>query len=224
MLERVFFFCNHTKHLLKNKTANKPIHFLIAIIFFLSSCGTVDNQENNEITLLQKSCDKHSIPHCLTLAHRYKEGLGINVNEEKSLALYQRACIAGEVISCDTIGNRFLWSNFNNNEVIKTYQAAFSFHQSQCRQNKINSCYFLGEFYSKGIGTKIDPELSAKFYELSCHDGLLKACNSLGWSYEFGHGKPTDLESASFYYKKSCLVYIPGSCRNLARVQQTLKK
>ena len=80
---------------------------------------------------------------------------------------------------------------------------AFKYFTDQIKEGEIAHYYNLGEMYTYGIGTEINPLKAIELYEFSAVKDYKMALRRLGDLYQYGlEDLKPDLELAKYYYKR----------------------
>jgi len=155
---------------------------LIALLSFLSA---------GDMKVLENECEQDVFSACHQLARYYVEGIGINMNMEKGISLYKKACDGGVLDSC--CEGKFLGFFEPNGEVYK----------KGCGAGAYECCHFLA--YSNLVpGVVVEQHATIdeifRLERMACDEGNnTAACGTLGMLY-----LKVDEEKSNEYFKKAC--------------------
>lgn len=145
-----------------------------------------------------KAARKGNAGALLNMGLIYREGLGVNADQDKALNYFQQAAYAGQFKS-----NRYIGLYFSEHGDAKR---AVSYYQKAADQGDITSQFYLGQAYQYGKGIKQDFELAKYWYEKSASRGDIIASDGmtgLASLYEHGDGVPIDVARAKELYKNA---------------------
>jgi len=63
--------------------------------------------------------------------------------------------------------------------VKKNYKKALHYYIKACNNNYIESCYFTGAYYERGIGIEKNINTAKAYYKKACDNGIKDACKAL---------------------------------------------
>lgn len=177
-----------------NKIILKLIFFLIYTTLSNADSTTIDH--NNEISLLEQSCnDGHSMSchNLIILSDRYK----MELPQDKRLDFHQKACQGNIKESCIA-----LWKLYHGE---KKYTQALFFIEKSCNLGDIRSCTYAGETYLKDDTIPHDPLKAIEFYTQGCNskEGAYN-CLMLGVMNHEGTGIPKNNIQAIKYLNQAC--------------------
>ena len=127
------------------------------------------------------------------LGQMYEFGLGVDVDEQEALKLYNRCADQGN-LSC--VDSRRAYKDKGYKIELETVQPAAEGGDATA-QNR------LGEMYEFGYGVKRDPAKAIEWYKRAADQGLVIAQHNIGRSYNFGTGVQQDFTQAERWYRKA---------------------
>jgi len=121
-----------------------------------------------------KACSYKYIKACKASSIIYLEGLGIPVNEKKSLFYMDKLCSYNDSKSCQFIGMLLI----KGDEVTKNTDKGIEYLKRACDLNiNGNSCYLLGRLYLDGLyGVEKNISISLNYFEKACDLNNSEAC------------------------------------------------
>lgn len=166
----------------------------------------------------REPCEQDIGTACALIGEIYAKGLGTDVDTNKSIHYFHRACYGDFPDSCSSLGLQY--------EKIKDYSGQLKANKHGCDNQMGISCYILGLMYHKGMHAKKDEEKGIKYYKKACDAGYKKGCftysitristtintkmqsNSLvfikdkscfidGWDNDLGKGVDTSIDARS---------------------------
>ncbi len=203
----------------------KQITNSIMLILIMSIFVYAENiYEIEEFKKHKYYCDNNIMESCDKLASAYQTGTGTEVNPQKSIYFYNKACNAGYKMSCSMLsliyedgvivkknlkkakkyrekaGNFFEKdTKFTKKEIQNKYILA----KKDCLVNKISKrCVDLGYIYSTETFSKKNYTIAKKLYELACYDKVAEGCYALSSLYREGKGMKQDKIKEEIYYDK----------------------
>jgi len=145
---------------------------------------------------IQSFADQDNV-NCLNLLGLfYKQGLGVEKNEEKSFNLIMKAAKKEFPAAEYNIGRFYMigWGCDIDFDKAKTWLTTAADHGSQ------RAAYALGYMYFKGFGVEQDYKKAVSWFELSPWP---MAKHHLGICYYFGYGVQKDEDKAILYFSQS---------------------
>jgi TPR repeat protein len=122
----------------------------------------------------ESACEAGQTKACLRLAAAYDSGLGVSADDERSQALYDRACQLHNYEGCVSLGVQL--------EARSTTQPdgparAMELYRSACDHDVRSGCLFLGYAYAEGrAGLNKDATRAAALIQKACRLGDSEAC------------------------------------------------
>ena len=102
---------------------------------------------------------------CANLANAYFNGLGVTIDQKKSIGIYQRACDLGAVTACVDLGVMY---RDGKGVADKNQPYAAKLFQRACDLNA-PACASIASMYELGWGVARDLSKARTFYEKSCY-------------------------------------------------------
>jgi hypothetical protein len=138
-----------------------------------SQCSQIGNQYENSQNgatksseFYKKACDGGDDYGCYSLAFNYKNGIGIQQNDEKSLELYKKVCNNGYLSGCYKLA--YLYKT--GNSVQQNDEKSLELYKKSCIGNSDDSipeaCVDVGDNYRNS-----DPYQAIKYYKKACDGG-----------------------------------------------------
>lgn len=115
------------------------------------------------------------VPALTYLASMFEQGLGVEVDPQKSLALLFKAADLGDAEACSRLGYLHAVGKF----VEQNLGAAVEYHKMAAKQGLANSQCDLGRHYAHGIGVQQNLAEAQRWYELAAEAGHDIAKHSL---------------------------------------------
>lgn len=112
-----------------------------------------------------KSCAGGYAIGCANLANAYFSGLGVTMDQKKSLVMYQRACDLGAVTACVDLGVQY---RDGKGAADEDRPRAVKLFQRACDLNG-PACASLASMYELGWGVPKDLARAKQLYEKSCY-------------------------------------------------------
>jgi len=176
----------------------------------LEPLPTASADQRERLERYRADCAAGEARGCAALGSRYLKGDGVARDPARALALYQRACAAGQ--RCAVVGGMVL-------EGLGTAAdptAAAGWLERACEQGEPEGCGNLGVLYQRGRGVPTDLSAAVRYFTRGCEGGDASACANLGYLYQYGDGVSADLERARGYYRRACDAGDRTGCNNLA--------
>lgn len=126
-------------------------------------------------TFFEAAIDEGCAPALTYLASMYEQGLGVEVDAQKSLELLFKAADLGDAEGCSRLG----YLHAVGELVEQNLGAAVEFHKIAAKQGLANSQCDLGRHYAHGIGVQQNLEEAQRWYELAAEAGHALAQHSL---------------------------------------------
>ena len=121
------------------------------------------------IPLMEKSCNGKIGPACGIAAVLYREGKGVDVDLDKAIFYFQKACDLHYTKVCPDLSNVYRKKGMN--------KKAFDVDKQSCDMKKAKgSCYNVAQDYLKGKYVENNATLAERYFELSCKYGAKAGC------------------------------------------------
>ena len=142
---------------------------------------------------------------CVLLAMSYEDGDGVAQDAGKAVALYQKACDAGEASGCNNLAVMYK----RGHGIPANAAKAAVFRGKACDRGELGNCEILARAYEAGDGVARDFSKAAALYQKVCDGGsdgtYDHACFALGQLYERGGaGITKDVARAISLYQRTC--------------------
>lgn len=131
-----------------------------------------------------------------------------------AIALFKRACEAGEESGCARLGQLYE----SGQGVANSPKRAIEIYRASCNRGGAESCYLLANAYRKGEFIGRDYALSLEAYKSSCNAGNIRACANIGAMYEMGLGVEKDLKKAYNIYRVACNRGLDAVCEHMKEI------
>jgi uncharacterized protein len=154
-------------------------------------------------------CAKGWAASCLHLGVVYQDGaLGLTQDQTRAAALYERACVLGDIRGCNNLAAMFEKGQGRPVDA----KRAFVLYERNCDAKHALACKNVGRCHRDGVGVPADASKAKaafqKAVELSkaeCTFGEAQGCANLGFSYRSGDtGLPKDEARAVEYLQRAC--------------------
>jgi TPR repeat protein len=151
---------------------------------------------------LQSQCDgADAFVSCLELANMYLLGRGVTRDYVRAVALYSKACEAGNMIGCRDLGGMYA----DGQGVERDEARGVALYRRACDGGDPSGCLNLGYMYQSGRGVPKDDMLARPLYEMACNNGEPIGCRNLGNFYLGGRGGLTrDEARGQALLQKAC--------------------
>uniref|UniRef100_U9T5W8 Protein kinase domain-containing protein n=1 Tax=Rhizophagus irregularis (strain DAOM 181602 / DAOM 197198 / MUCL 43194) TaxID=747089 RepID=U9T5W8_RHIID len=140
-------------------------------------------------------------------------GIGIDVDNEKALELYQKAADLGNALGMKDLGYCYA---YETGAGVIDKKKAFELCQKAADLGNSSGINNLGGFYYNGIGTDIDVKKAFELYQKAADLGNSLGINNLGYCYQYGIGTDIDEEKASELYQRAADLGNSSAQYNLA--------
>jgi TPR repeat protein len=171
--------------------------------------------EKKQAELEQKLCDSGDANACRSLGNRYDESRpilsigsvpnqlelrGVNADNTKAIATYQKACDLGDFGGCADLGHLYRLSRDEAKAIV--------YFEKACNANEEYSCHNLAHIYSKSN----NHSKSIPLFQKACDLGYPDSCFNIAVSYSAGiDGVKQDHQKAAVLFQKACNVKTPSS-------------
>ncbi|QPJ62420.1 MAG: sel1 repeat family protein [Candidatus Nitronauta litoralis] len=105
------------------------------------------------------------------------------------------------------------WSEYEN----KNFDLALKTWLPLAERGNPDAQYFVGIFFSKGLGVPVNFKEAGKWFQKSADQGDVGAQYQLGIFFETGKGYPRDLHQAGYWFKKAAKQGYPDAQYHLGR-------
>lgn len=133
-----------------------------------------------------------------------------------ALLSLERACTAGDAVSCNDLGVSRLRGYGGPADV----HAAVRAFERSCAAGSPDGCGNLGALYESGTGVVTDTARATSLYADACALGGALACSNLGAIYARGRGVDPDLGEARRLFAYACEAGSAAGCYNLLRLTE----
>jgi len=161
-----------------------------------------------EVQALAASCDQADWTACNDLGVLYQNGLSVQQDLSRSVALYKRSCDGNLAMACFNLAGAYE----TGSGVAKDLAEAAHLWSKACDLGSIPSCARLGVAYAGGEGVRKDFRQAAAYYARACDGGMPVPCWNLASFYESGAGVPKSAAKAQEYYSKACNAGMLSAC------------
>lgn len=166
---------------------------LALIFFFLCSPLTTFSQDlPPEITRLIQSANQGDWRSQIQLGMRYRDGRGVEQNNEEALAWYRKCADQGIADGLDNVGYMYLkgWG------VPVNFDIATGYFKASAAKNHAQGQFNLGNSYFSGQGVEQDYSRAIEQWQRASEQGHLDASWRLATLYASGEGLPQDRRKA----------------------------
>jgi len=147
------------------------------------------------------------------LGKMYHQGLGIQADSQKALALWQNAVKKGFKLAEKAIVMLY----FQGPAEIKDQEKAIKLLDGIAERSLQDTLTVANWFYS-GLGTEVNYSLAYKYYQRAADANSVVAFNHLGEMYRFGYGVKIDFEQAKHWYKQAIEQDYEVAIHNIAQM------
>jgi TPR repeat protein len=151
--------------------------------------------------LSMKEENNHHAIH--NLANLYEKGLGVPVDEDKAIDLFEKSIKMGNHSSMCSIGML--------SEKKKNYKKSIEFYEMAIKHGNVNAYHHLGHLYLNGIGVDKNIEKSIEFFELGSKHDHPKCLNDLGKLCILDE----DYDTAKIYFERAAKLGDSNAMHNL---------
>jgi len=162
--------------------------------------------------LAKRVCEQGAYS-CNVWAVLKDEGTGVAKDRAGALALYEKACAAGNSIACTTAADRY----YAGDGATYSVKQAITYWEKACELWDSKSCSRAAEWHLWGdtyAGLAPDPARAAQMFELGCSRGAADACQRAGdlkLAGTDGTGVPNPAKAAELYMS-ACNYYYGTAC------------
>jgi len=169
----------------------------------------VNVASNKSAELYKISCDGGDAYGCAKLAESYENGAGVEKNENKALALREKACDMNFSGACTVLGMEYS-GDYGDKPANPTKM--IHYYNKSCELNNFTACNELGVMYKEGKVIQHDYVKALQYYTKSCDGGFAGSCLNIGVMYSNGEGLNRDLSKAKSYFDKACSMGLNQGC------------
>src|SRR5712691_5334765 len=167
-------------------------------------------------SILKANCGRGKAADCYALGDLYREGVGMETDHARALALMQKSCDDKYAPACNEAGVYFLWGGV----VPKDVNKASDLFKRACDAGVAQGCANLGSRYFEGQGMPQDKARAIALFTSSCKDGSPAGCLYLGRAYAEGDGVAKDVSKATDYFEQACKAKQGEACSRLSELMQ----
>ncbi len=125
-----------------------------------------------DLALCEAECDAGSADRCRRLAVTYATGEGVDKDEARATALYERACAMKDPPACVFAGQMHEYAH----GVPKDDAKAAGLYETSCNAGWTAGCYNLAIMFENGRGVPRDRDRAVSLYDTACSAGAKPAC------------------------------------------------
>jgi uncharacterized protein len=137
------------------------------------------------------------------LANLYEKGLGVPVNEDKAIELFEKSIKMGNHSSMCLMGVL--------SEKKKNYKKSIEYYEMAIKNGNINAYHHLGHLHLSGIGVEKNIEKSIEFFTLGSKHNHPKCLNYLGKLCVLDE----DYENAKIFFERAAKLGDSNAMHNL---------
>ncbi|MEE3462277.1 MAG: tetratricopeptide repeat protein [Lachnospiraceae bacterium] len=133
------------------------------------------NECSQSVPKLEQTCKTDDHTSCSLLSSMYELGLGVEKDLNKGKALLEESCRSSG-FGCIRLA---LWVKNDNNiaDAITYANEGIKKLNSECASGRGDSCFYLGNIYSKGLlNIEVDDPSAISFYRQSCDIDYTNGC------------------------------------------------
>lgn len=152
------------------------------------------------------------------LGYYYSRDSVVELNKQKSLDFYTKACEQGSARACNEIGS--IYENGDGTE--KNIDKANTAYEKACMLGSGYGCANLGSSYFEGKGFSVNQTKAATIFQKGCELNSPYSCFKLGYIYDEGTGNKKSVEGfpinkakAIALYDKACTLKQNNACYNI---------
>ena len=180
--------------------------------------------------LFDRACTLGDAQGCHFAGRLALDGHGIPRDPARGLALLEKGCDGGVLMSCDVLA-RYLATHpsakappsdddDSDGDASVPGEKRFAL-QAECLRGVANSCFYVGLNFERGVsGFPKDYARGAASYARGCDLGEVVSCNNLGNDYYYGDGVPQDYAQSAHYYGKACSGGEAVGCANVGFITE----
>jgi TPR repeat protein len=145
---------------------------------------------------------------CHHLAQAYLNGVGVAVDGDRAIELFDLGCRGGLVQSCSS----YAALQMERGDAAAKDRAAQAFDKA-CSAGDAPGCANLALMYLRGDGVVAHPARAAGLHARACDAGLAVACARLADAHDAGEGVAADPAQASRLRRRGCELGYAPACR-----------
>ena len=191
--------------------------------FLYEKVGNVRDR-SRALALYQRGCDGSScqpsnLGGCVNVGRAYRDGIGVEKDEERAAAIFRDACYRkpnrDDVHSdenggraCSLLGGLYL----SGGGIEKDLTQGRELSELGCQRGDGFGCFNAAVVYAGGSGVAVDLVKAAEYYDLACKDGDGEGCHELAAAYAKGKGVARDARLAKTLDQKACELGFAPAC------------
>ena len=180
-------------------------HTFIGTVIMFSLALYVQLRHIENLYLNIVKCELGNGHACGLLGRIYTDKENIDMDIDRGLAYYKKACQNGYLNGCKlyTLHNTVIGYDYYNKE---DYENAVIYLKNGCDTGNTWACQGYGKIYyfDDMNGIIQDYQKAKEAFKKGCNGGEAESCRRLGYIYEYGTGTMQDYQKASLYYEKGC--------------------
>ncbi len=130
----------------------------------------------------------------------YQDGLGVEEDIHKAIALYQKCADAGDVEAKTMLADIY---RFGFSGVMKDPEKAIRLYREAADAGDLSAMVSLGSIYSYGHDVPRDEKVAFEWYRKAAEMGDHHAMEMVGILYQFGDGVEEDEDKAREWYRRA---------------------
>lgn len=171
--------------------------FFSVFLALAVTCTAAAETEEADIAALTEAADVGDATSQVSLARLYRDGIGVEQDYAKALALYKAAALQGS--DGGSLGLGILY--YHGLGVEKDPMTAVAHFRRAAEQNNASALNYLGHAYQSGVGVELNLDAAIDHYRRATELGNAVSATQLGQLYFLGtkEMKPDYTQSAQFY-------------------------
>jgi uncharacterized protein len=161
------------------------------------------------LAALSSACDAYVPDACSTLGSLYLNGLGVEKDEARAVALFEQSCHEGSNSGCGRAGAVMLYG-FASRAV--NPEVGIPMSEKSCAGGFGIACNNLGKVYFQGKLVPTNQPLALRYFERACILQERGGCSNAGDLYLDGKGVVADSRKAFSFYSKACNLREGSAC------------
>ena len=151
-----------------------------------ASAELAQSNYDNALRLFEKSCyEEKNAAGCYAAGFININNYSQNSSEDKSFEQFSKACDAGDMNGCKSLGD--IYENGQAGQETD-YKKAMKFYEKACEGKVGAACARVAGYYDEGRGEEQNLAKAFKFYETACKYEDASGCHALADIYEKGEG------------------------------------
>lgn len=130
------------------------------------------NYETISISRTKKDCSENIYAACWYLGEAYKQGMRVTKDYKASFNAFKLACDGKLPKGCGGLSLLYLYGHIKDEKKLAQQQERF------CRSGIVESCVYMGNASSRGLGVEKNITKAISYYKESCLFGSDVACRS----------------------------------------------